>query len=213
MASRVVAEEYCNAAEAERDARRIPATMTFDALVLNARLRQSLMTVRSLGRRGLRVAAAATLPNAPVFSSRWCQHGFVFPPEDATDAYVAVLRAWLERAGARVLIPSHDGTVALLRRHRTQLEQRVRLALADEPALTIAINKERTLAVAQGLGLPVPRGVVVRGADDVRGALKAIGLPAVIKPCEFCFWHGRWGTWVGPQLVVTPDEARAAGEA
>src|SRR6266550_580240 len=105
--------------------------MTFDALVLNASLRQALVTVRSLGRRGLRVAAAADR-TAPAFSSRWCQQGFVFPPEEATDAYLAALGAWLERAGARVLIPSHDGTVALLRRHRARLEQRVRLALADE---------------------------------------------------------------------------------
>ena len=213
VASNVVAEEYWHAADASRDARRTPATPTFDALVLNARLRQSLMTVRSLGRRGLRVAAAATLPNAPAFSSRWCQQGFVFPPEEATDAYLAALRAWLERAGARVLIPSHDGTVALLRRYRAQLEQGVRLALADERALTIAVNKERTLAVAQGLGLHVPREVVVRGVDDVPGALKEIGLPAVIKPCESWFWHGREGSWVGPQLVVTPDEAHAAVEA
>src|SRR2546428_1472694 len=137
--------------------------MRFDGLVLNAPLRQSLVTVRSLGRRGLRVAAVATVSNAPAFSSRWCQQGFVFPAMEATDAYSARLEEWLERTGARVLISSHDGTIALLRAHRARLEQRVRLALAGEGALTIAVNKERTLAVARRLGLHVPREVVVRG--------------------------------------------------
>ena len=193
--------------------RDLTATMSFDALVLNASLRQSLVTVRSLGRQGLRVAAAGTFPNAPAFSSRWCQQGFVFPPEEAADAYLAVLEDWLERTGARVLISSHDGTIALLRTHRARLEQRVRLALADERALAIAVNKERTLAAAQCLGLHVPREAVVCDVADVPAALRAIGLPAVIKPCESWLWHGREGAWVGPQLVVTPDEARHAVEA
>ena len=63
----------------------------FDALVLNAPLRQSLVTVRSLGQRGLQVAAAGTHPNTPALSSRWCQRGFVFPPENAMGAYLAIL--------------------------------------------------------------------------------------------------------------------------
>src|SRR5438093_2884446 len=187
--------------------------MTFDALVLNAPWRQSLVTVRSLGRRGLRVAAAGAHANAPAFSSRWCRQGFLFPPEEAPRAYLAVLEEWLERTGARVLISSHDGTIALLRTQRARLERRVRLALADERPLTIAVNKEQTLAVARRLGLHVPREVVVRAVDDVPAALSEIGLPAVIKPCESWLWSGLEGVRVGAQLAVTPDEARNAVEA
>jgi predicted ATP-grasp superfamily ATP-dependent carboligase len=187
--------------------------MKFDALVLNAPLRQSLVTVRSLGRRGLRVAAVGTASNAPVFSSRWCQRGFVLPTMEATDAYRAMLEELLECAGAGVLISSHDGTIAVLRAHRTRLEQRVRLALAEERALAIAVNKERTLEVARRLGLHVPREVVVREVADLRVALNEIGLPAVIKPSESWVSDGGEGTWVGPQLVVNPDEARHAVEA
>jgi len=101
---------------------RRPATMTFDALVLNASLRQALVTVRSLGRRGLRVAAAADR-NAPAFSSRWCEQDLVFPPEEASGAYLARLELLLAGAGARTVIPSHDGTIALLREHRARIEQ------------------------------------------------------------------------------------------
>ena len=185
----------------------------FDALVLNAPLRQSLVTVRSLGQRGLQVAAAGTHPNTPALSSRWCQRGFVFPPENAMGAYLAILVDWLERTGARVLLASNDATIALLRQHRARLEPRVRLALADERPLAIAINKERTLAVARHLGLRVPRGVVVRGVGDVPAALKEIELPAVIKPCESWLWDGREGARLNAQLVVTPAEARRAVEA
>jgi len=192
---------------------RMRTTMRFDALVLNAPLRQSLVTVRSLGRRGLRVAAAGPHPNTPAFASRWCGQAFVFPREEALGAYLATLEEWLARTGARVVVASNDATIALLRQYRARLESHACLALAHEPALAIAINKERTLAVATGLGLRVPREVVVRAVGDVAGALQDVGLPAVIKPSESWLWNGRDGARLGPQLVVTAAEARLAVEA
>jgi predicted ATP-grasp superfamily ATP-dependent carboligase len=188
--------------------RRRAATMRCDALVLDASLRQALVTVRSLGQRGLAIAAAETHPEAPAFASRWCRGGFVFPAQEGTDAYAALLEQWLDRTGARVLFASNDATIALLRRHRARLERRLRLALAPEPALAIAINKEQTLEVAQRLGLHVPREVVVRGDGDVSAALREIGLPAVIKPSESWLWNGQDGARLGAQLVVTTTEAR-----
>src|SRR2546422_3506038 len=182
----------------------------FEALVLDARLRQSLVTVRSLGRRGLSVAALETFGNVPAFSSRWCRQGFVCPADDATGAYLAYLEQVLERTGARVLIPSADGTIALLRQHRARVEQRVRIALGKEPALTIAVNKERTLAVAKRLGIGVPRSLVVGTVSEVPVALKEIGLPTVVKPSESWSWGAQQGARVVSQLVTTPDEARRA---
>ena len=187
--------------------------MAFDALVLNASLRQALVTVRSLGRRGLRVAAAASMRSAPAFSSRWCEQGFLFPAEEESDAYLAKLEQWLEIADAPTVIPSHDGTIALLRRHRARLEQQgARLALADEPALGVAINKERTSTVAKRVGLLVPREAIVREADDVPAVANEIGLPAVIKPVESWLSNNGGGVRLAATLVVTRDEARCAVE-
>jgi hypothetical protein len=77
-----------------------------DALVLDARLRQSLLSVRSLGRKGLRVTALGTAPGEPTFASRWCQNAFVFPTEEGTEAYMTYLEQLLDQIGARVLIAS-----------------------------------------------------------------------------------------------------------
>src|SRR2546427_1810540 len=182
----------------------------FEALVLDARLRQSLVTVRSLGRRGLSVAALETFGNVPAFSSRWCQRGFVCPADDATDAYLAYLEQVLERTGARVLIPSADGTIALLRQRRARLEPRVRIALAHEPALSVAVSEARTLAVATRLGIGVPLSLPVATASEVPVALKEIGLPAVVKPSESWLWGEQPGARLVSQLVTTPDEALRA---
>src|SRR5437588_3070258 len=157
----------------------MPEKATLEALVLDARLRQSLVTVRSLGQRGLRVAALESSSNietsssVATFSSRWCQRKFVAPSyEQSTEPYLAYLEQLLDRTGASVLITSSDGTVELIRRHREQLERRVRIALAKDPALSIATNKEQTLEIAERLGLDIPRGVKVESVNEVPAALR-----------------------------------------
>ncbi|HLG64444.1 MAG TPA: ATP-grasp domain-containing protein [Ktedonosporobacter sp.] len=197
--------------------RTFPQGMTayrYDALVLDAMLRQSLATVRSLGKRGFRVAALES-GVAPAFVSRWCRHGFIYSANEGALSYLDYLEQALDRTGAWVLIPSSDGTIALLRRQREQLEQRTRIALAKESALAIAVNKERTLSVAALLGLSVPRSITVEAADTVPAALKAIGLPLVVKPVES--WvaidqAGLQGTRIASCLVITAAEAYNAVE-
>ena len=192
-------------------------TTSYDALILDACLRQSLVSVRSLGCQGLRVAALDTLNAAPTFSSRWCQRSFVNPSSEATEGYLTYLEQLLEITGVQVLIPSSDSTIAMLRQQRKRLEQKVHIALAKEPALTIAINKELTLDIASRLGLSVPRSVPVRSVDEVKIALNEIGLPAVVKPIESWVWSEHSvginkGKRIVSQLVTTPEEAELAVE-
>jgi thioredoxin reductase/predicted ATP-grasp superfamily ATP-dependent carboligase len=157
--------------------------------------------------------AALDVADVPSFYSRWCQRSFVCPASTIGAEYLAYLEQVLAQTGARVLITSADGMVALVRKYREQLERRVNIALASEAALAIAVNKEQTLAVAQNLGLAVPRGVVVKAVDEVKEALREIGLPAVVKPVESWLWGKGHGTRVASYLVTTPDEARCAVEA
>jgi len=187
--------------------------LTYDALVLDAGLRQSLATIRSLGSRGLRVAALGNTGKEPTFSSRWCQQAFVCPADEGTDEYLHYLEQVLDCTGARVLITSSDATIALVRRHRERLEQRIRIALAKESALAIAINKPQTLEIAKQLGMHIPGAMRVRTVSEVEAALREIGLPAVVKPVESWVGDEHHGARLASQLVTTPDEARRAVEA
>ena len=185
-----------------------------DVLVLDAGLRQSLVTIRSLGSRGLRVSALEIAHKVPAFSSRWCQQQIICPEEEGTEQYLEYVEQVLAATNARVLITSSDGTVALIRQHRERLEQRVRVALAGEPALGIAVNKDLTLEIAQKLGMAIPRGVSISSVNEVDAALREIGLPAVIKPVES--WventEGQERARILAQLATTADEARRAVE-
>jgi predicted ATP-grasp superfamily ATP-dependent carboligase len=182
----------------------------YDALILEARLRQSLVAVRSLGSRGLCVAALETRDGVPTFQSRWCWQGFVCNTDGSAEAHLRCLEQVLDRTGARVLISSADDNVELIRRHRVQLEKRVGIALAGEPALGIAMNKERTLEIAQQLGLSVPHAVTVASGDEVKAACSEVGLPAVVKPVQSYVWHEQQAVGLKSKLVTTPDEARHA---
>lgn len=192
--------------------------LTYDALILDASLRQSLMTVRSLGRRGKRIAALETTSllkrskHIPTFSSRWCQKAFLAPGyEQQAEPFLRYLLQAIDETGARVLISSADGTIAILREHRAEFERRgISLALAKDAALAIAIKKERTLAIAEQIGLAVPKAVLIAREDDVREAIREIGLPAVVKPTESWLWGHQQGMRVNCTLVTTLEEAQKA---
>ena len=186
--------------------------LSYDALVLDASLRQSLATVRSLGNRGLRIAALGHTGKELTFSSRWCRQAFVCPADEGTDEYLNYLEQVLDGTGAPVLITSSDATIALVRRHRERLEQRVRIALAKESALAIAVNKPQTLEIARQLGIHIPRAIPVSTIGEVDEALQEIGLPAVVKPVESWVGDEHHGARLASRLVTTPDEARRAVE-
>jgi len=194
--------------------------VTFDALVLDAKLRQSLVTVRSLGRHNKKIAALevanalAQSRHVPAFASRWCQRSSVAPSYVRdVEPFLTYLQQWLDNTGARVLITSSDGTLAVLREHRTRIEQcGTRIALAGEPALSIALNKDQTLEIAEKLGLGIPGGVMLRSVDEVTEAVRDVGLPAVVKPAETWQWGEQHGMRLISKMVTTPEEARRAVE-
>jgi predicted ATP-grasp superfamily ATP-dependent carboligase len=178
----------------------------FDALVLDADLRQSLVTVRSLGRRNVSVAALGVSNDLPAFSSRWCNQKYTCP---SAESYLDTLERLLNETSIGVLIPSADSTIALLRCHRNRLQQQARIAIADEAALAIAVDKEQTLSLAARLGIQVPRTIPV-AVGDLPAALKTIGLPAVVKPNESWLEHAGHGIRVVCQVVTTMEEAKHA---
>jgi predicted ATP-grasp superfamily ATP-dependent carboligase len=178
-----------------------------DVLVLDGALRQSLVSVRRLGEAGLRVGVAdRTCP--PASASKWCAEAARVPDVGTDgDAFFQAVQMLVEAHRPRALLVAHDGTIEALRRRREALA--TRLALASEPALEIAIDKERTYSLAQELGLPCPRTIVLRRLDDVEPALDQVRLPAVVKPGRSWVTRGGGGRRLQAVAVGDVDEAVA----
>jgi predicted ATP-grasp superfamily ATP-dependent carboligase len=187
---------------------------SLDALVLDARLRQGLVALRALGRAGLHVGVVDAADEIPAFRSRWCGMSATLPDvTDDADAWVRAVLDLLARHPTRVLIPAHDGSIEALRVHRSAVERAAAIALASEPALEIAVDKARTLAMASELGLAIPRGVLVADVGEVHAAVREVSFPAVVKPLQSWVERDGIATRLACEAVVNEDEAKQAVDA
>ena len=188
-----------------------------DALILDGSTRQALVTTRTLGRLGLRIVGAESADlcdprfGVPTFASRWSAGDHILPSyhDDAT-AYAKALLDVVRAHRARVVIPSMDGSIAALRPWRSSFERHnVALALASEAAFDVANDKQRTLAVADELGIPHPRTIPIDRVEDTRAALAEVGVPAVIKPTQSWVSNADLATRVISEAVLNESEALA----
>jgi predicted ATP-grasp superfamily ATP-dependent carboligase len=113
----------------------------------------------------------------------------------------------------RLLVPSHDGSIQAFRARRAEVERRTFLPLASEAALDIVVSKTRTLALAEELGIAVPRSILVSDSGDVRAAISDLGLPAVVKPIRSWGEQEGLGTRVACESVLNVEEALRRVEA
>jgi len=188
----------------------------YDILILDAALKQSLASARSLGRAGLRVALAECVPlpqaTLPAFRSRYCSRALVLPNlEKDAPAFIAALTRFVTEHSPRVILPSGDATISVLRAYREQLAGLgCVLALAPESALEIANDKYRTLALAQSLGISRPRSIRIHSVNELSAAVAEFGFPFVVKP-TVSWTKGTVGRNI-PVDVVNQEEAREATE-
>jgi predicted ATP-grasp superfamily ATP-dependent carboligase len=190
----------------------------YDILILDAAYKQSLTSARLLGRAGLRIALAESLAQidsssvVPAFSSRYCSRSLVLPNyENDAPAFAAAVIQFVRDHSPRVVLPSGDGSIGVLRPYRQQLaELGCVLALAPESALEIANDKARTLEVARSLGIAQPRCITIDSIDDLPAAVAEFGFPFVLKPTVS--WTERAVGRNIPTDVINQDEARAATE-
>jgi predicted ATP-grasp superfamily ATP-dependent carboligase len=188
----------------------------YDILVLDASVKQSLASVRSLARAGLRVAAGESIAQfdpavpVPAFRSRYCVRTVMLPDlVRDTREFIAALTEFVREHAVRVLLPSGDITIGVLRPYRQQLaELGCFLALAPEQALEIANDKDRTLAVAERLGIARPRTIRIGGIADLDAAVAELGFPFVVKPT--ISWPGQTVDRLVPVDVIDKNEAAEA---
>lgn len=185
----------------------------YDILIMDAAHKQSLASARSLGRAGLRVVMGESVAQfdptnpLPAFRSRYCCRSLVLP-DLVTDGpgFVAAVLEFVRAYSLRMVLPTGDSTISLLRPYRQRLaELGCVLALAPEAALEIANDKDRTLAVAEKLGIPRPRSIRIEATSDLSVPAAEFGFPFVLKPTMS--WTDRAQERIVPVDVIDKDEA------
>lgn len=161
-------------------------------LVTDAGRGSAVAIIRSLGRLGWNVVAAASDQLAPGFHSRYTS-AVVPYPDPVLDAGGAmdVLVAAAARHAVDLVVPVTDEVILPLSVAREALPARCRVAMANGTALESVVDKLATLELARSLDVPVPDSVAV---DTVEAAVREaghLGWPIVVKPRRSYDWRPR----------------------
>lgn len=189
----------------------------YDILILDAEHKQALAAARSLGRVGLRIVLGESLvfyrqhPPLPAFQSRYCSRSLILPSYTKDPgAYASAVIDFVRENPSRVVLPVGDATCVTLMPHRQELaELGCVLALPPDPALAIALDKDRTLSIAHELGIASPRSRHIRSLEELSAAIDEFGFPFVLKP--IASWTTEARDRATPVEVI--DKAEAAQEA
>jgi predicted ATP-grasp superfamily ATP-dependent carboligase len=186
---------------------------SYDILILDAAYRQSLVSARSLGRVGLRVAMAECFAETdrslrvPAFRSRHSSRNVVLPSYAADpDAFGSTVVDFVREHPTRVALPTSDGVIAAVAPYRERLaELGCALALAPDCALEIATDKCRTLEIARELGIDQPKTMRIDSIGELSAALAEFVFPFVLKPSTS--WSGQEERRLVPAEVIDQAEA------
>jgi predicted ATP-grasp superfamily ATP-dependent carboligase len=166
-----------------------PRIVTFEkypVLIVAADTIIGLTVMRALGRRGVPVYGAATLPDALGPRSAYCKGSFFLP--DDHDAAVCAIVDHAKRWKVTHLSAISENHIALLNRYRRELEKDFTLLFPPQEVFEKAARKDLTLACAKRVGIPVPETVYPQTMEDLKSY--RIQFPVILKPAHRQFPAG-----------------------
>lgn len=113
--------------------------------------------VRSLSSHGLSVWAADTSEKNICSMSKFTAGSFVYPdPFTNEDAFISCLLAKIEELTPKVLLPTHDESVVIMR-HRDKFPKELIIPYESENLLLTLANKVSSTELAEKAGVPIPK--------------------------------------------------------
>ena len=122
--------------------------------------------LKSLHQKGLKVWAADTSKKNICSMSKFCSGSFTYPdPFKEEDAFIRVLKEKIAELKPRVLMPTHDESVVIMR-HRSEFPAELIIPYESEAKLLMLANKAESTEIARKAGVSVPE--VYQSADEVK---------------------------------------------
>jgi len=156
---------------------------TESALALDAETRLGLATIRSLGKRGIRVVAGGVETHSIGFRSRFTSHTLVYPhPTRDPVGFARAVRDAVVAHGVGMVFPASDMTLAALSASEEMFRPHCQLPFPRRECVDRVLNKRRTLDAAHHLGIPYPRTMYPSSNAEALAMADAVGFPVVLKP-------------------------------
>ena len=121
--------------------------------------------LRTLSEKGLKVWAADTSKRNICSMSKFCTGSFTYPdPFTEEEAFICVLKEKVTELKPRVLLPTHDESVVIMR-HREEFPKELVIPYESEEMLLNLANKAWATKMAKEAGCPIPK--VYQSVEEV----------------------------------------------
>lgn len=168
-----------------------------------------LGVIRALGRRGVPVVGLYQDETESGRASRHLREAIHSPhPDRQESALLALLERLAERHAGAVLMPCSDGYLGAVARNKAALARHFRVACPGPEAARAVLEKHRTYAVAEQVGVPVPHTLTLESDAQAEREAHAVRYPCLVKPVT---GHG-YSRQFHKKMVLAadPDELLAA---
>jgi len=143
-----------------------------------------------------------SLASSSRYSSRF--EPYEDPARDA-DAFVRSIIDIARRTEADVLLPITEITTLLVAEHQSLLPPGCRIPFADGETVAAAANKAHVIRLAQGLGVPTPKTIILASRDESQPDAIDFPFPVVIKPARSRVRVG--SRWLSTGVSYASDRA------
>jgi D-aspartate ligase len=186
------------------------------AIVLSGHI-MALGVARSLGAAGIPAILVRYRDDDLAQASRFVSRSIRVPhPEENEPGFIRALERLGPNLRGSPLFPASDETLVAVARHKEQLSRWYRVAAPDEALATRIIHKEHTYALAEQIGVPAPRTVLIGSERDLERHRDRFPFPCIAKPSQGHLYQDLFGRKMVrvedmDALVAAYREAAAAG--
>jgi predicted ATP-grasp superfamily ATP-dependent carboligase len=157
--------------------------MSQSALVLDGEHRAALAVVRSLGRRGVTVHVASSVPRSLAGGSRFAASESLVPdPTQGSEAYARAIARLSADCNAPVIMPVTEASILALLEYQDLLGP-IRMASRDLARFRLATDKAAVLSLASQLNIDVPAQWTINDAAGI-ATIPEEHYPLVVKPAR-----------------------------
>lgn len=153
-------------------------------LILDGNQNQAVASVRSLAKAGHRVLVGESATWSKAGLSLYCAGTFQYPaPQKNATVFLRRLIEIVSQEPGILILPMTEATTLPVSQCRSMLlAAGAQLVLPDHSDLLKAFDKDETTRLAASLGVPIPRTVLIRSAEQAQEFATSISGPVVLKP-------------------------------
>jgi len=143
-----------------------------------------LAVIRALGVMGVPVIVVYYEKEDMGYVSKYVKKKIYAPhPERFEDQFIDLLLELSKEVGGGLLIPADDATLMVVSKYKSLLGNHYIVACTEWSITEQFIDKKRTYALAESLGIAHPRTLMPNSDEEVERFGKNVEYPCLIKPC------------------------------